>query len=141
MFNKKEIFVRAWAIKRQDARNIFSICLKMAWNEAKANANKTAEERKIEELSERFSRWTKDGDNGKHYDRIYFNAEDFGLEVKYYNTGNVSRAWLNGEHISNSKASALLGGKAYLDLVSGKLYISPMMEQYFGDEIREAVAV
>lgn len=26
---------RAWEIKKQDSRNIFSLCLRMAWNEAK----------------------------------------------------------------------------------------------------------
>lgn len=34
-FNLHRIMKRAWEIKRQDKRNIFSICLKMAWEEAK----------------------------------------------------------------------------------------------------------
>lgn len=34
-FNLHRIMKRAWEIKRQDKRNIFSFCLKMAWEEAK----------------------------------------------------------------------------------------------------------
>lgn len=34
-FNLHTIMKRAWEIKRQDGRNIFSFCLKMAWEEAK----------------------------------------------------------------------------------------------------------
>lgn len=35
MFDLHNIMKRAWQIKRQDERNIFSLCLKMAWEEAK----------------------------------------------------------------------------------------------------------
>lgn len=34
-YNLHKIMKRAWRIKRQDEKNIFSICLKMAWTEAK----------------------------------------------------------------------------------------------------------
>lgn len=34
-YNLHKIMKRAWQIKRQDEKNIFSICLKMAWTEAK----------------------------------------------------------------------------------------------------------
>lgn len=34
-YNLHKIMKRAWQIKRQDEKNIFSICLKMAWAEAK----------------------------------------------------------------------------------------------------------
>lgn len=34
-YNLHKIMKRAWQIKRQDGKNIFSICLKMAWAEAK----------------------------------------------------------------------------------------------------------
>ena len=36
MYSMKQIMVRAWAIKRQDMRNDFGLCLRMAWSEAKA---------------------------------------------------------------------------------------------------------
>lgn len=34
-YDLRKIMKRAWEIKRQDKRNIFSFCLKMAWEEAK----------------------------------------------------------------------------------------------------------
>lgn len=34
-YNLKVIMKRAWEIKKEDSRNIFSLCLKMAWEEAK----------------------------------------------------------------------------------------------------------
>lgn len=34
-YDLHRIMKRAWQIKRQDEKNIFSLCLKMAWTEAK----------------------------------------------------------------------------------------------------------
>ena len=34
-YNLKKIMKRAWEIKRENSKNIFSLCLKMAWEEAK----------------------------------------------------------------------------------------------------------
>ncbi len=39
-FNLKSIMKRAWEIKKEHKDNIFSLCLKMAWTEAKAPASK-----------------------------------------------------------------------------------------------------
>lgn len=36
-YNLKEIMKRAWEIKKEDERNIFGLCLKSAWQEAKFN--------------------------------------------------------------------------------------------------------
>lgn len=36
-----KVMKRAWAIKREDSRNIFSLCLKMAWKEVEAVENNT----------------------------------------------------------------------------------------------------
>lgn len=36
----KKVMKRAWEIKREDKRNIFGLCLKMAWEEVKEAANK-----------------------------------------------------------------------------------------------------
>ena len=46
-YNLSVIMKRAWEIKREDSRNIFGICLQMAWEEAKSN-KKTVEEYLIE---------------------------------------------------------------------------------------------
>ena len=35
MMNLSKIMKRAWEIKKEDSRNIFGLCLKMAWEEVK----------------------------------------------------------------------------------------------------------
>ena len=132
-YNMSKIMRRAWEIKRLDSEYIFGLCLRMAWAEAKEAA-------KVEMLEARFSRWTKTGYDGKKYDRIYFNAEDLGMKVEYYNSGNVSGASIDGEKVSNSEAKRILGSKAFLDLTTGKLHIDDKMEEYFGEKIRAFVA-
>lgn len=58
--------------------------------------------------------------------RLYFNDLDelFGLECWYHNSGNVRRAELNGEHISNCRATeieiCLSEGKLWYDVLTGK---------------------
>lgn len=77
----------------------------------------------IEILKQIGNEWQK-GD--KH--RIYFNDLDvfYGLDVSYYNTGNVCGATLNGERISNSEAkrilNRLLDCKIYFDVKDGQWY-------------------
>lgn len=95
---------------------------------------------RIEELTKRFGRWTKEGYNGKMYDRIYFNAKDLGLKVEYYKTGNVSDAFIDGKRISNCECRRILGSKAYYDLTTDKLVIDSKMDQYFGEQIRSLIA-
>lgn len=34
-YNLRKIMKRAWELKKEDEKNIFSLCLKMAWTEAK----------------------------------------------------------------------------------------------------------
>ena len=34
-YNLRKIMKRAWKLKKEDEKNIFSLCLKMAWTEAK----------------------------------------------------------------------------------------------------------
>lgn len=46
-----------------------------------------------------FKRWTK-GD----YDRLYFNVDSV-MDIDRYKTGNLRSVRVNGEKISNSKAS------------------------------------
>ena len=67
------------------------------------------------------SRWQK----GSH-DRIYLNSLGYkllGLHIERYNTGNIRHAELNGESISNSRASALCNwlSSLYLDVATGSL--------------------
>lgn len=60
---------------------------------------------------------------GGPHRRVYLNnwLELAGLEVNRYNTGNISSAYLDGEKISNTKASELAGIKCFWDCVSGEL--------------------
>jgi len=70
------------------------------------------------------SEWKK---NEMH--RVYFNdfSERLGLHVQLYNTGNISGATLNGEHISNSEAKKIIGRlnelKVWYDMTTGKLML------------------
>ena len=49
-FNLSKIMTRAWEIKRKNKDNMFGECLKMAWAEAKAPAEKTKKELIMEKL-------------------------------------------------------------------------------------------
>ncbi|MFK8851177.1 hypothetical protein [Streptomyces sp. Ac-502] len=59
-------------------------------------------------------------------DRVYLNdwAAFAGLETSHYNTGNISSASWQGEHISNSQAYKLAGciDKVWFDTADGKLH-------------------
>lgn len=82
--------------------------------------------------SKGFKRWTK-GD----YDRLYANAEDFGLYTETYNSGRIKYAELNGEEISNASACRILSAKIYIDVATGELVISRATDD--ASEIIEAV--
>lgn len=58
---------------------------------------------------------------GGSHKRLYLNAKSLGLKCDYYHSGNISRAWVNGEDISNCEARRILGAGAYIDLVSGEV--------------------
>ena len=65
--------------------------------------------------------WKTD-DGTKH--RIYFNDIPalYGLTMAYYNTGNISSAWMDGEKISNYKAKNIISGlpnSFYFDVIVG----------------------
>lgn len=69
------------------------------------------------------NRWNKKGD------RLYL-ADEFmlaaiGLECERYKTGNICYATLDGEQISNSRASRIISfirlSKIYIDLETGEL--------------------
>lgn len=73
------------------------------------------------------SRWTKAG-----HDRVYINdiAEYLGLDVSYYNSGNICGATLDGAGIANGRAGGILGciDKVYFDTADNKLHAT-----YYGD--------
>lgn len=62
-------------------------------------------------------RWSKKGD------RLYIPCHAYGLRISRYNTGNISRAELNGECIPNSRAAEMLAASPYIDLATEKLHI------------------
>lgn len=77
-----------------------------------------------------WKRWTK-GD----YDRLYFNLSHTDhMEVTYHTSGWVASATLDGEEISNSQASRIMGVKCWIDVETGKLYV-----RYGRDDAQEAV--
>lgn len=69
------------------------------------------------------NRWTKKGDRLYLTDAFMLSA--IGLEYECYKTGNICSATLNGEHISNSKATKIASflrfAKIYVDLESGEI--------------------
>ena len=73
-YNLAAIMTRAWEIKRQDSRNVFGLCLKMAWAEAKETAQKFENGMQIVvtvgtvDYNLTLNRWTKYGK-----DRVYIN--------------------------------------------------------------------
>ena len=64
-----------------------------------------------------FKRWQKGS-----MDRLYINACNLGLTVERYNTGNIKRAYFNGESVSNSEGRRMITAKTYIDVKSGRVY-------------------
>ena len=72
--------------------------------------------------------------------RLYLDfAKIINLEVDRYNTGNISSAYLEGEKISNSKASKYLEGTAYIDLDTNTL-ITKFMVAYIIELLQDALS-
>lgn len=60
--------------------------------------------------------WEKNG-----MTRVYFNPETvMSMTVKYYKTGNIFSASVNGKPISNSEAYRALNCKFWFDLTDGQ---------------------
>lgn len=87
-------------------------------------------QQQIERMKEIGGEWEK---YGKH--RIYFNDLPalYGLELWHYNSGNISGAQLDGEHLSNNKAKKICGRlagiKMFYDFADGEIHIS----DYYND--------
>ena len=78
----------------------------------------TLNETAIKALEEKgFKRWTKG-----NFDRLYINADSLGLVCDFYKTGNIHYAELDGEKISNTKATALYHAKTWIDIATGELH-------------------
>ena len=72
--------------------------------------------------------------------RLYLDfAKIVNLEVDRYNTGNISSAYLEGEKISNSKASKYLQGKAFIDLNTNVLECQYMNSEMI-DKLEKALS-
>lgn len=74
--------------------------------------------------------------------RLYLKPYNLGLKTEKYETGNIKNATVNGEPISNSKASGLLNMEAYINLKTGKLEGSDAREfsKYFGKDIDKIIS-
>lgn len=75
-----------------------------------------------------FKRWTKG-----NMDRLYINATDLGLNVEYYNTGNVRNATWQGERVSNADGRRLLATKLWVDVETGESHIRSDYNDYCDD--------
>ena len=117
---RREIMVRAHEVARTmegDYSARMVLALRQAWMEARL-------------LKAGGRLWEKAGMR-----RLYFNnlAELYGLTLEFYNTGNISAAWLDGERISNNSArqivSMLYTGKLWYDLTSGRFESKGLSER------------
>lgn len=112
-----------------------SMALRQAWAEVR-NEGKTIEAR-FAEIGGNL--WERHG-----HRRIYFNnlTELYGLDLDYYNTGNISSATLDGEGISNNSAriiaSDLKFGKLWFDLNTGS-FASRDLPSRMADKLVERI--
>lgn len=128
---KANIMNKAWEIAKNAAKKFggkaieyIAGALKMAWEMAKGLSEKT-----IKALEDKgFIRWTKYGK-----DRLYFNLVKADLmEVSYYKSGYISYSKFQGEEISHSFASELLGVKVWIDVQTGEMH-SKAYDEYSED--------
>lgn len=90
-YNVKAIMNRAWKIKRQNMENHFGLCLRMAWEEAKAAADKKhfsgyAVEQKVDSVYNMvFKAWSNYGKS-----RIYITREGYKDSVGYIDLSTMA---------------------------------------------------
>ena len=135
MINRSNLFRRAHALAHQIVSSCSSyhaalgMALARVWKVMKEEMKKALAEAleilpgtkvKSAEALQELKAYGKVWVGGKHK-RLYLNAKALGLKCDYYHSGNVSRAWVNGEDISNCEARRILGAGAYIDLVSGEV--------------------
>ena len=134
MINRSNLFRRAHALAHQIVSSCSSyhaalgLALARVWKAMKEEMKKALAEAlevlpgtkvKSAEALQDLKAYGKVWAGGKHK-RLYLNAKALGLKCDYYHSGNISRAWVNGEDISNCEARRILGAGAYIDLVSGE---------------------
>ena len=134
MINRSSLFRRAHALAHQIVSSCSSyhaalgLALARVWKTMKEEMKKALAEAleilpgtkvKSAEALQDLKAYGKVWIGGKHK-RLYLNAKALGLKCDYYHSGNISRAWVNGEDISNCEARRILGAGAYIDLVSGE---------------------
>ena len=156
MINRSNLFRRAHALAHQIVSSCSSyhaalgLALARVWKDMKEEMKKTLAEaleilpgtkvKSAEDLQD-LKAYGKVWVGGKHK-RLYLNAKALGLKCDYYHSGNISRAWVNGEDISNCEARRILGAGAYIDLVSGE-FIDDRRHTFrdnFGDKINALIA-
>ena len=133
MINRSNLFRRAHALAHQIVSSCSSyhaalgMALARVWKAMKEEMKKALADAlevlpgtavKSAEALQDLKQYGKIWIGGSHK-RLYLNAKALGLKCDYYHTGNISRAWVNGEDISNCEARRILGAGAYIDLVSG----------------------
>ena len=156
MINRSNLFRRAHALAHQIVSSCSSyhtalgLALARVWKAMKEEMKKALAEAleilpgtkvKSAEALQDLKAYGKVWVGGKHK-RLYLNAKALGLKLDYYHTGNVSRAWVNGEDISNCEARRILGAGAYIDLVSGEVIDDRRhtFRDNFGDKINALIA-
>ena len=110
--NKAQIMKRAWEIKRENQDNIFGLCLKMAWKEAKEGAKEMTQREKDEKedmeqaaqwngtvrLVE--SRWQKYGKDRTYVEaRTYTNGGMHKRTVKAGYLDNITGEWITDKDL------------------------------------------
>jgi len=113
-YDLKKIMKRAWEIKRQHDRNIFSECLKEAWKEAKESKVVCAlSDKEIVLLKEAgFKYWNKAG-----YERLYIDLGKFCLEKR---DGVI---YLNGKKIKRYQAEVINSMKYFVDVKTREIHV------------------
>lgn len=156
MINRSNLFRRAHALAHQIVSSCSSyhaalgLALARVWKAMKEEMKKALADAlevlpgtkvKSAEALQDLKAYGKVWVGGKHK-RLYLNAKALGLKCDYYHSGNISRAWVNGEDISNCEARRILGAGAYIDMVSGE-FIDDRRHTFrdnFGDKINTLIA-
>lgn len=110
-FNLKNIMKRAWEIKKQDSQNLFSLCLKMAWAEAKAPKKANKKGGRIMKLGNIKNGFYTDGKNLFSYINghvcIWLKSIEESVNMTYLANGtDIARAAFNDPNTEVKPAKA-----------------------------------
>ncbi len=83
-YNMKEIMTRAWEIKRENTENMFSLCLKMAWAEAKEAGSIKEEKSLKEKLVDKLNFIVSDAPDVYRYNVYVSDWEGYGKSRTYF---------------------------------------------------------